>query len=359
MESISDRLLFVSMSDEVGGAENIICMIAGVTRSPLIFLKTVCNSSLSIPKFLKVEYLTKGAMLLGFLKLIKAIYPYRKTHIIFSTHPYLNSYLGLLKRIGYIKSDLIVRECTSVFTRYTGLKRLSYRIAYRIGYPGVSLIICQTEIMRNQLLEENRFIPEGKALIKENPVDLNLILKKADESLKDNVIESEFICSAGRLITEKGFSVLIYAFAKIVEQHNNLKLLILGEGRLRNNLNSLIKETGLDGKIILMGHIANPLPYFKKAKICIVSSIKEGFPNVLLEMMAVSPSSVISTLCAGGIEDIPFIVKVKVNDVNGLASAINSVLCSAQKKNDVSNYFKHRTPKKYIDSILKETIKLH
>lgn len=359
MESIPHRLLFVSMSDTAGGAENILCMVARATNSPLIFLKHMGNSRLTVPGILKVRYLTNGTMLLGFLKLVSAIYPYRRDCTIISTHPYVNSYLGLLKRIGYIKSDLVVRECTSVFTRYTGIKKLSYQIAYRLGYPAVNLIVCQTEIMKEQLLEQNKFIPKYKAVTKENPIDLNHLAKKAEAPLNANMVASDFICAAGRLIPEKGFTLLIYAFTKIAKQHKDLKLLILGEGRERDNLVQLITETNLDGRVILMGHIDNPIPYFKKAKLCVVSSIKEGFPNVLLEMMAVSPSTVISTLCAGGIEDIPSIIKVKVNDVDALTAAIDAGLADHHKNDVAQHYFKHRTPGKYMDSILKETDKLH
>lgn len=355
MEPGAPRLLFVSMSDTAGGAEKVLCMIAAVSDSPLIFVKHMPNSRLVIPDFLKVRYLTKKSMLIGFFKLVKALYPYRKEYTIVSTHPYVNSYLGILKRIGYIKSDLVVRECTSIFSRYTGIKKLSYQIAYRLGYPGTSLIVCQTEIMRNQLLEHNPFISKSKVIVKENPVDLDFILEKGEEPIMGNVADSDFICSAGRLISEKGFPILIQAFANISDRYPDLKLLILGEGSERNNLDKLVKEAGLEGRIVLKGHINNPIPYFKKAKICVIASIKEGFPNVLLEMMAVSPSSVISTLCAGGIEDIPAIVKVQVNDANALATAIDSVLYSGDKNKVERRYFKHRTPRNYIDSILKET----
>jgi glycosyltransferase involved in cell wall biosynthesis len=347
------------MSDTAGGAENILCMVARATNSPLIFLKHTCNSRLTVPKMLQVMYLTNGAMLLGFLKLLRALSPYRRGYTIMSTHPYVNSYLGFLKRIGYIKSDLVVRECTSVFTRYTGIKKLSYQIAYRLGYPAVNLIICQTEIMKDQLLAQNKFIPKRKAVTKENPIDLKRLSEQSEKDLNENIGASDFICAAGRLIPEKGFSILIYAFAKIAQQHKDLKLLILGEGREKNNLVQLITETGLDKKVMLMGHMENPIPYFKKAKLCVVSSIKEGFPNVLLEMMAVSPSAVISTLCAGGIEDIPSIIKVKVNDVDALSAAIEAALANYPKNDVAKHYFKHRTPKKYMDAILKETHQLH
>lgn len=347
------------MSDTAGGAENVLCMMAKVTNSPMIFLKHTCDSRLNIPRSLHVSCLTDGAMLSGFLKLIKALYPYRKNHTIVSTHPYLNAYLGILKRIGYIKSDLVVRECSAVFNRYTGFKKLSYRFAYKLGYPAVNLIVCQTALMRNQLLAHNRFIPKHKAFTRDNPVDLDQILEKAEEPLNENIADSDFICAAGRLIPEKGFSLLIRAFSNIAEQHKNLKLLIMGSGRERESLDNLIRETGLCGRIILTGHIDNPIPYFKNAKLCVVSSIIEGFPNVLLEMIAVSPSFVVSTLCAGGIEDLPGIIKVQVNNVDALTAAIEYVLRSYPGKKSVKRYFKNRTPEKYMDSILTASNMLH
>lgn len=347
------------MSDTAGGAENILCMVAKATNSPLIFLKHISNSRLAVPHKLKVRYLTDGAMLIGFFKLIKALYPYRRDYTIISTHPYVNSYLGLLKRIGYIKSDLVTRECTSVFTRYKGIKKLSYQIAYRLGYPAINLMICQTKAMRDQLLEQNKFIPKYKVLIKDNPIDLKLLAKKSEEPVKENIAALDFICAAGRLIPEKGFSQLIHAFAKIAQQYKELKLLILGEGGERDNLVRLITENALEDRVVLMGHIDNPIPYFKKAKLCVVSSVHEGFPNVLLEMMAVSPTTVVSTLCAGGIENIPHIIKVNVDDINALAAAIDSVLLSGSQNTVVGNYFAHRTPKIYIASVLKEADRLH
>jgi len=353
MDTSSHRLLFVSMSDTAGGAENILRMVAGATNSPLIFLKHMLDSRLFIPKEQQVKYLTQGALLIGFLKLVKELYPYRKDYTIISTHPYLNSYLGLLKRVGYLKSNLIVRECTSVFTRYTGLKKLSYQIAYKLGYPAVNVIVCQTEIMRNQLLAQNKFIPNDKAVIIENPIDLQHILKKAEAPIDESLTDSEFICSAGRLIPEKGFSVLIRAFENIAQQHEHLKLLILGEGKERKNLDTLIKDTGLQERVILMGHVDNPIPYYKEAKLCVVSSIKEGFPNVLLEMMAVN-DSVLSTLCAGGIEKIPSILKVEPNNISSLTSAMGFALVDypSQKNNSRQDYLKDRSPELFISSIL-------
>src|ERR1700754_1350569 len=152
MSEVKQNMVFISMSDEANGAENVLLMAATATGAPLLFLKKAKTGGLRIPAGQVSQYVSSKSMLMGFLGLIRLLKPYRKGFIIMSTHPYLNAYLGFLKRIGYLKSQLIVRECTSVFTRFTGLKKWSYQLAYRLGYPGVSLVVCQTALMRNQFI---------------------------------------------------------------------------------------------------------------------------------------------------------------------------------------------------------------
>ncbi|MDN3549558.1 glycosyltransferase [Mucilaginibacter aquaedulcis] len=346
-------MVFISMSDEANGAENVLLMAATAARAPLLFLKKAKTGGLHIPEGQVSEYVTDKSMLRGFFGLPRLLKPYRRGFVIMSTHPYLNACMGFLKRIGYLRSELIVRECTSVFTRFTGLKKWSYKLAYRLGYPGVNLVVCQTELMRNQFMQHVTFVPGQKIVVQANPVDLEQILLKAESSLKDVDTDAGFICAAGRLIPEKGFSLLIHAFEGIYRQYPGLKLLILGEGPERMALTNLIKSLNLSQQVILKGRIDNPIPYFKKARLCVVSSIKEGFPNVLLEMMTANPT-VISTLCAGGIEDIPGILKIDTNSVNELEFAIKRALDngSVNKSEIVQEYLHNRTPKVFISSLI-------
>ena len=354
MSELKQNVVFISMSDVANGAENVLLMASGATGAPILFLKKVKTGGLRIPAGQEFRYATDKNMLMGFLGLINLIKPYRHDFIIMSTHPYLNACLGFLKRIGYLKSQLIVRECTSVFTRFAGFKKLSYKLAYQLGYPGVNLVVCQTSLMRYQFLQHVNFVPDQKVIVQENPVNLEQILKRAGSPLNDPDTDADFICAAGRLIPEKGFSVLIYAFSCIEEQYPGLKLLILGEGPERTELTKLIETLGLTTRVILKGRIDNPMPYFKKAKICVVSSIKEGFPNVLLEMMAMN-QSVVSTLCAGDIENIPGILTAKANSVNELALTIEKALDRNARSGSeiIKQYLHNRTPEKFIYALLK------
>lgn len=347
------NVLFVSMSDVANGAENVLAMAAKAINAPLIFLLKLKKNQLTFPADRQPVYITDKSMLAGFCGLIKSIGPYRKGFIIISTHSYLSAYLGFLKRIGYLKSHLIFRECTSVFKRYSGFKKWSYKVAYNMGYPAADLIVCQTALMRQQFLDEITFIRPARVIVQGNPIDLEKALIKAERPLDDPDAFSDFICSAGRLIPEKGFDVLIKAFDCIKDQYPGLNLLLFGDGPEKKKLTALIKAYHLQGRILLKGWVDNPLPYFKKARVCVVSSLKEGFPNVLLEMVAVNPL-VVSTLCAGGIDAIPFIETIKIDDVKALAGAIKIALHknAAPGGKLINQYLSSRTPDVFIRSVL-------
>lgn len=311
----------ISLTDEPNGAEQVLLKIAVAINGKLIFLKRNSGPRLAIPSNMKTKYLSNTGIVFGLLKLILVMRKFEKDDVTMSTHPYLNAYLGFFKRIGWLQSKLIARECTSVFTRFSGLKKYLYRLIYKLGYPGVDLVICQTELMKEQLLQHNRFISGGKTLVQPNPVDVSKLLAQAKEPLTLEANQQKFICAAGRLIPEKGFDILIQSFNIVRHNYPELKLLILGEGKEIDRLLNLVEELNLTNAVIFKGHIANPMPYFKMAKLCVVSSIKEGFPNTLLEMMALN-KAIVTTLCAGGIDAIPDISKVATNNVDALAHAM-------------------------------------
>jgi glycosyltransferase involved in cell wall biosynthesis len=304
----SDKLVFISVSNSMGGAEQCLQLIAEEAKGQFIFLKKVDTNYLPIKSDIKARFLTKGPLVWGFMLLAGALFNYRKDYKIISSHAYLNAYMGFLKRIGYLKSAIIVRESTQIFTRFNGLKKYSYKLAYQFGYPGVQLVICQTNIMRTQLIEHNKFMNAEKVICVPNPINLMGIYNQSKQ--KPLNMPGNFVCAAGRLIPVKGFHLLIMAFKEIVDIHPDLKLIILGTGPQKKDLLLLIDQLSLNGKVILQGYVDNPYPYFKNAKLCVVSSIKEGFPNVLLQMLALN-TAIVTTLCAGGIEDIPGINKVK------------------------------------------------
>lgn len=351
-----NKVILISLTNSMGGAEQLLLTIANTVECRMIFLKKIKRQGLPLKSEQHVEYVSKKSLVLGFLLLSKTLFKYRKGCLIISSHAYLNAFLGFLKRIGYLKSKLVVRESTSLFSRYSGLKLFTYKAAYNIGYSAVDLVVCQTNSMRNEFLQNNRYFPEYRTITIPNAINLDAVKRKAGEHLIDPLSKSEFICAAGRLIKIKGFDVLIEAFSSLAVKKPNLNLLILGEGPERGNLVKLVEQLGLKGRVFLSGYKSNPFPYFKRAKVCAVSSLKEGFPNVLLQMAALN-TKVVSTICADGIEEIPCITKVKPGNV----AALNWGIVKALNKEEVSGctcrmdfYLSQRTPSAFVTALFEK-----
>ncbi len=110
------------------------------------------------------------------------------------------------------------------------------------------------------------------------------------------------VLSAGRLTRQKDFPTLIRAFA-IVAKNRPARLIILGEGKERPALEALIATLGLQQKVALPGHVDDPLAWMAAADLFVLSSIWEGFGNVLAEAMAVG-TPVVATDCPHGPREI-------------------------------------------------------
>jgi len=139
---------------------------------------------------------------------------------------------------------------------------------------------------------------------------------------------SSLILAAGRLTKQKDFKSLIRAFS-LVRSCVNARLVIMGEGELRCDLESLIDEYGLRKSVLLPGFVDNPFAVMKKADLFVLSSAWEGLPNVLIQAMACG-IPVVATDCPSGPAEILDNGKwgrlVPVGDEKALARAMLDTL---------------------------------
>jgi glycosyltransferase involved in cell wall biosynthesis len=127
-----------------------------------------------------------------------------------------------------------------------------------------------------------------RVIVIPNPIEV------APPSLAPRLKEagSKTLIALGRLSPEKGFDLLMSAFAEIAGDHPEWRLVIWGEGPLRAELEALRRELGLTGRVELPGRTANPHDELRDADLFVLSSRWEGFPMALGEAMACGVAAV-------------------------------------------------------------------
>ncbi|MBW9221131.1 glycosyltransferase [Methanothermococcus sp. SCGC AD-155-M21] len=170
----------------------------------------------------------------------------------------------------------------------------------------------------NKKLIEKRFSLKNVGVIY-NAVDVQNYLKLSEEPIEDKyreIFKDSFVfINIGRLTEQKGQWFLIRAFKKVVETHSNAKLIILGEGELRKELEDLIRKLNLENKVFLVGVHKNPFKFLKNSQCLVFTSLWESFGNVLVEALTLN-LPIISTDCETGPREIltsEIDIKEKIN----------------------------------------------
>jgi glycosyltransferase involved in cell wall biosynthesis len=94
------------------------------------------------------------------------------------------------------------------------------------------------------------------------------------------------ILAVGRLDPQKGFDLLLTAFAGVIGTRPGWDLVVLGEGAERGRLEAQAAGLGLAGRVFLPGRAGNMADWYRRAALFVMSSRFEGFPNALAEAMA-------------------------------------------------------------------------
>lgn len=190
------------------------------------------------------------------------------------------------------------------------LRRLLYRYADIV-----------TANSRGALKSMSRYVPYRKLRYVPNV--------RAKAEIVDGLFDREkWILAVGRLEQQKGYDVLLAAFAEIYSRLVDWKLIIIGEGSQQEFLKNLANELNIPKKRIQWVGEANPHPFYIKASVFVLPSRFEGTPNSMLEAMASGATVVVSDASSGPLEYIKNQetgVVFPVNDVGVLAEVLEEV----------------------------------
>lgn len=206
-------------------------------------------------------------------------------------------------------------------------------------YPRAHVVVVQTTSVAEWARD---FIPAEKVHVIANPVDPPSPGKLATMPQPGWLPRTPYIAAMGRFAPQKGFDLLLRAFAEFINSSHQREfhLVIMGEGAERNALEKLARDLKIHDRVIMPGRIDNAWPILAACECFILSSRFEGFPNALLEAMAVGAPA-ISFDCPSGPADI---IKdgvdgllIKNGDAAALADAMKKLIGDEELKQKLRN----------------------
>ncbi len=331
------RVLFVTASTTGGGAER---MLFNIIRSldNNHEVRLFITSEEQIPQqyngAVRAVNANKKHAASAFARLIKEIRKFNPQHI-FTTSSNIGYMLILAKKLLGANFKVYIRCAVTPSEIYQqDIKARLLNEVIRLSYNSADLIIAQTKFMRDDLIKSYKIDPNKVRAIR-NIIDYEFVMSSSGKFIPEELQPQNYnIVAAGALYSVKGFDILIDAIAPMVKSNPRLMLYILGEERYEDGyksyLSQKIKEYNIERNVHLLGYRSNPYPYFKTADLFVMSSRKEGFPNVVLEALALG-TPVVATDCVdfdGVIENGVNGYVVKKNDPDSLRQGIVSAITS-------------------------------
>jgi len=298
-------------------------------------IKAVLNSAISLVKYGNHKYdvsiiNTNGewnnfqAKEVKFVNLFKSIYfntfpvsGFIKSRISY-LYIFIRYFFALKKLLRNEKPDfLIIHLITSLplillilfnfktkfILRVSGLPRLNFirRLLWIIASKKLYLITSPTQITLDYLKNLNLIDNEKIVLLTDPVFSIRQIANLKNEKLNEDfkLDKKKCIISIGRLTYQKNFNLLIESFYHINKIYNDYKLIIIGNGEKKEELESLISKLNLKNEVFLIGYKKNIFPYLNSAD-CLISSSRWEDPGFVLIEAGILNKIVISSDCPSG-----------------------------------------------------------
>ena len=323
----------VNLSNELSNTHNVDLIIIG---KDLSLLNEVSNR-VNIIKF------NSDKVSFGFFKLFKFFYKNKSKNVIsFLNH--VNLFCMLIKL--FLNFNLII-TIHNVIKPPSGLKNYKQKIILFLSnflFKKADHIISVADYVKNDL--KKNFNIKPKRIY--NPVIYKKIMNKKEYKNKkilniNNLKEKKYLLHIGTFDEQKNHMLLLEFFKLVSIKYNKkYKLVLLGDGHKRKEIENKIKKLSLQKEVLLLGNVNNPA-YFMKYAFCFVLTSKwEGLPMVIIEAMQFK-KPIIASQCPGGIREVlphgkmGFCEKL---DKNIFLKKLNQIVKSQKKIQDYGEILK-------------------
>ncbi|KAA6464695.1 glycosyltransferase [Acidobacteria bacterium AB60] len=232
----------------------------------------------------------------GLLRIVRQLKP----DLILSGMFHLNQALLLLRPLFPRTTRILVRQNGMLAGRIPALSRWE-RLLYRVTYRKAEGIISQTSDMAKEITQ--LLGQRAPVHVLRNPVDLDGIRRSSERLPTRWGGPGPHLLAIGRLSPEKGFDLLLDAFAEVRLRHPRANLTILGEGPDRLTLEARSVALGLGGKVRFAGYVSDPAAWFPGTSLLVLPSRNDALPNVLLEGAAAG-LPIVATPCSTGVAEL-------------------------------------------------------
>lgn len=265
-------------------------------------------------------------MLGAFVRYLRA----RRPTAVLAVMQEMNCIAVVARKLSGIDCRLVLSEHTHASAHIKALPNRRGRwfmgSAIRYCYPRSDMIVAVSDGVANDLRQNIGL--QALSEVIHNPVDVDALTAKAalsiDHPWLSGAQEMPVLISVGNFKLAKDFSTLIKAFA-LLHGQRHLRLIILGDGAERLQLEKLARNLGVEDDITFPGFVLNPWAWMARANLFVSSSRWEGFPMVLVEALALG-LPVVATDCPSGPAEILDSGKygrlVRTGDPAALAEAI-------------------------------------
>jgi glycosyltransferase involved in cell wall biosynthesis len=229
------------------------------------------------------------------------------------------------------RTRLMVVDHAALSRQYRrGMKRQSLRWTIRLLYPLANVRALVSSAAADDLARLSGIRRESIDVV-HNPLQLGQIsgTSEAVEALWGDA--DERILSVGTLKEQKNHALLLDAFALLIRKRPSARLMIVGEGPLRLELESRAASLGIPDHVLMPGFALDPAPYYSSAHLFVLSSDYEGLPVVLVEALNAG-LRVVSTDCLSGPREIldngRYGALVPCSDPEALSQAMDGALAA-------------------------------